>query len=226
MSKNDKGVAAFYDTVSQDFSASRKWPWPEMLPYLNILKRNDTVLDIGCGNGRILNGIKQKVDYLGVDFSRLLIAQAKKLHPKQRFVIGDILEPHTWNKLPKADVIFCVAVVHHIGKKDLSFLFKQFQSHLKKGGMLYLSTWNLWQIPYLKYHFSLRSLGLKVKDRDWRSVWVPFAGKHFRYCQAYTMSDVAKGLQASGLKQMASFFSQGNGYLNGKNLVLVCTKVS
>jgi SAM-dependent methyltransferase len=52
-----------------------------------------TMLDVGCGTGRLLDEIKAsagiKIGYTGIDLSPKLIAAAKAKHPEADFVVGD-----------------------------------------------------------------------------------------------------------------------------------------
>lgn len=224
-SSTNNSVQAFYDQTGKYFSQTRRWLWPEMLPYLNIIKQNDTVLDIGCGNGRLLEGIQNEVTYIGVDFSSALLLAAKKLHPLSTFIQADILESEIWQNLPQANALFCVAVLHHIPQEKLNFLFKQFSSHLKKGGFVYISSWNLLQKKYLSHHFSLRSIISKLKHRNLRSVMIPFQKIHYRSCQSYLHNDFISIAQKNDLKLDTAFFSGGTSYFSGRNIVQVYRKV-
>ena len=52
-----------------------------------------TILDIGCGTGRLLDEIKMSArtgfSYTGIDLSPQLIAAARAKHPEAEFLIGD-----------------------------------------------------------------------------------------------------------------------------------------
>ena len=56
-----------YNLIAQDFSRTRGNIWEET-QFLFNPKENDTILDLGCGNGRYYNYFKDKgVKYVGVD---------------------------------------------------------------------------------------------------------------------------------------------------------------
>lgn len=47
--------------------------------------------DIGCGYGALLDYLSRlgkECDYLGVDISEAMVAQARQLHPRARFLVG------------------------------------------------------------------------------------------------------------------------------------------
>lgn len=51
------------------------------------------VLDVGCGYGRVIDFLPDKVtDYTGIDISPDFIKRAKEKYPKHKFVLGDIRE--------------------------------------------------------------------------------------------------------------------------------------
>lgn len=154
-----------------------------MQPYFNIVKDKDKVLDLGCGNGRIIKGINKQIDYTGVDFSEGLVKIAEKEHSRAQFIVGDITCSKLWKKLKKYDVVFCIAVLHHIGdRKKQLFILRQVKAALKPNGRVVLSVWNLWQKQYLKRHLSIQSLKLKLKG--WRYLWFPFQNEYQRFCVA------------------------------------------
>lgn len=215
------GVRDFYNTSGEYFSKTRTRLWPEIEPYLEKLKAGDLVLDLGCGNGRLLTGIEKDVDYLGIDFSQTLVNKAKKLHPKRKFAIADITQESTWKPLPKFDAIFCIAVLHHIPtrKMQLSFL-KRMHVHAKKKGFVFISVWNLWQPKYWKYHLSRKSLKLKSQNPRW--LYFPFQRKYSRFLVTFDRRYLTNLLSAAGFKKIKLFYSGKNGeqtnFLFGRNL--------
>jgi hypothetical protein len=61
-----------------------------------------------------VSGLKEGVDYLGTDFSKTLLDEAKKLYPNQKFVFGDVVDPMHCVVLDNYYAIFCVALLHLI----------------------------------------------------------------------------------------------------------------
>lgn len=56
------------------------------------------VLELGCGTGRLLAALKPSYG-VGVDFSPAMIAEARRLHPDQTFLVGDVEDPATLARL-------------------------------------------------------------------------------------------------------------------------------
>jgi SAM-dependent methyltransferase len=57
----------------------------------SLLQGAHTILDVGCGIGHLLSALPSEVDYLGVDGSEAMLAQARLAWPERTFVCRDIL---------------------------------------------------------------------------------------------------------------------------------------
>lgn len=212
-----------YNKIAESFSATRTLPWPIFEVFKNYVKDNDKVLDIGCGNGRILESLKdKKISYLGIDSSEKLIQIAKQRYgvlDKRQFKKGDFLE---FESQEKYDVIFMIAFLHHIPSKKLrqKTLQKAFKM-LKKEGFLIISVWNLWKKDYLKYIFKgiFEKIFLK-KDWDFFDAFVPWQGKIQRYYHAFFFSELKKTLFENG------FLVAEKGKTKGRksNFYFICQK--
>ncbi|HAS69169.1 MAG: hypothetical protein UV06_C0002G0104 [Candidatus Collierbacteria bacterium GW2011_GWA2_42_17] len=188
-------VKNIYDNIGKEFSSSRQYIWPDLKPYLKNVKSGSSVLDVGCGNGRLLLGLPEKTKYTGLDISKELLKEAERAHPEHKFYETDITKESLWKHLPQYDYIFCIAVFHHLPtKKDQLFVLNQIKRHLKPRGKILITAWNLWQPKYLKYHFDL-----KTKLQNPHFVYIPFQGKP-RFCFAMTTPYLKKLLESVNLK--------------------------
>lgn len=141
-----------YDNFSHTFSKSRKaMKWPEMDYFKDFIKtnlwesRNFKVLDIWCGNGRLLNYLKpNNLDkfYLWIDESAWMINEAKKEFPDNNF---EVLDMTNLDKLDKRfDILFFIASFHHL--KTIEKRQEVLQKSLKllnKNGLIFMTNWNL-----------------------------------------------------------------------------------
>lgn len=187
-------VKQTYDRIAKDFSATRSYIWPDLAPYLKKVKPGASVLDVGCGNGRLLLGLPEKINYTGLDISSKLLAEAERKFPHHNFIETDITQTDSWKHLGKFDFIFCIAVMHHLPDKESQlFVLKELKTHLKPKGKLLITVWNLWQKKYLKYH---ADPAIKWRNPHW--INIPFKG-HPRFCFAYTTSYLQKLLKETRL---------------------------
>jgi len=72
---------------------------PGVIKLLN-LQPNDSVLDLGCGQGVLARQLPKTIFYQGVDLARDLIEAAQKMdhNPLHRFVVGNITKSLPINK--------------------------------------------------------------------------------------------------------------------------------
>lgn len=82
---------------------------------------NKNILDVGCGFGDILTHIAKKSEeftYTGVDLVPEFIEEAKKINPKQTFLVRDYFN----NPLEKKfDIIICSGALNSNVKDNLAF---------------------------------------------------------------------------------------------------------
>jgi len=219
-----------YDEIGSHFSRTRQKTygnggssnWLVTDQYLNKLKQGQRILDIGCGNGKLVSGLPKGVEYVGTDFSKTLLEEAKLLYPQYDFRFGDVLDPEHWIKLQEFEAIFCVAVLHHIPEKEQQlFVLSEAKKHLKKNGFLYLTVWNLWQEKFAQYH--LDSTELKKKDDKW--VEIPYNKEWKRFCVAFDIQTLTDLLTEAGYDVEELFYADRTGkkadIVTGQNLVVV-----
>lgn len=219
-----------YDEIGTHFSRTRQKTygeegspnWPVTETYLKKLRAGQSILDLGCGNGRLVAGLPKGVKYLGTDFSKTLLSEAQKLYPEQKFVYGNVVEPSMWKKLGKYDAIFCVAVLHHIPTRDQQlYILREAKKHLAKDGFLYLTVWNLWQEKFMQNH--LDSAELKKHDKKW--VEIPYNGKWKRFCVSFDIRTMTDLMLDSGWDIQEMFYADREGkksdLMRGQNLVVV-----
>lgn len=220
MSDIIRSVQQMYDEIGKHFSRTRQKTygtnslnWPVTDKYLSRVKSGKSVLDIGCGNGKLVSGLPDGVKYLGTDFSQTLLSEAKLLYPTHDFRFGDVVDPEHWAELDLYDAIFCVAVMHHIPeRKQQLYVLKEIKKHLKTNGFIYLTVWNLWQEKYLQY---------QIDDH----FEVPYNKEWKRYCVAYDIQSLTDLMAEAGLSIDELFYADSAGnhadIMTGQNLVCV-----
>jgi protein-L-isoaspartate O-methyltransferase len=67
--------------------------------------RGLSLIDLGCGGGRLAGAVQGFSEVHAVDRSAALIAEATKQHPNVAFHVGDFQQRQTWDQLGSFDVI-------------------------------------------------------------------------------------------------------------------------
>lgn len=152
-----------YNRIARHFSDTRLYIWPEFLLFKKYLKDGQHILDWGCGNGRLLNLLKDyKIKYFGVDQSEELLKIAKKNWLKE-IKSGKAKFFCTASRAKKFpanffDNIFMIASFHHLPDEKIRLrLLKKVYQEMKIGGHLIITVWNL-KSPWAE----------KKKYQDWK----------------------------------------------------------
>lgn len=109
-----KGLKAFYEKEGERSALSCVSSDPVIAPYLDIAKigQSQLVLDVGCGDGYLLNKIKERSAAFGIELSSTRARRAKKKGIE--IIVADA------EALPLVeccfDTCFCVEVLEHIPK--------------------------------------------------------------------------------------------------------------
>jgi SAM-dependent methyltransferase len=167
--------------------------WPSLLPLLKDIKPTDSILDLGCGNGRLLTALDHPQKYLGVDFSETLLLEAEKLHPHHLFRRGDLTDSATFEALDRYDYVFCLAVLHHLDLDQQKILLQRVKP---LGGKLILSVWDLTKTQY------------KPQEGNPQHVLIPFNGID-RACYIHTEDTFRRLILSAGFN--LDFFDQKDG---------------
>lgn len=95
------------------------------------LENVKTVLDIGCGDGRLMNKVNKdkKYEVTGVDLYKPYLNKAKKTGVYKRLVKSDLRKLKFSSK--SFDVVLASQVVEHLTKKDASKLINRLEDIAK-----------------------------------------------------------------------------------------------
>ena len=230
---------AVYDSIGNEFADTRQRLWPEIeLLVKKYVQPGDKVLDIGCGNGRLLK-VLPKVDYWGVDSSYVLLRRAEKLADELDFERAyfknlDMLRLGEL-KGNEFDVVFMLASFNHLPSKELRLkVLGEVKKKLRPGGRLIMTNWNMWQwkakksVWYYKFskHNWLREtkLGLGWKDvlTTWQSGDKQKQGE--LYYRAFTKRELKGLLRRAGFEVEENYYSsdgQEEAWWRAKNIVTV-----
>lgn len=218
-----------YNDIAADFNMTRKKEiWPEIASLASDIKDGDNVLDLGCGNGRFIETIKdKKIEYLGIDNSEELIKLARVNYPEYRFIVSDILNLEGAKEIKgqKFNYIFCLATLQHLPSRELRLkAIKEMSEFLETNGKIIISNWNMW--PLRKYRRLIfktifnRIIGNnKLEFGDVLFPWKNSRGeiKSERYYHAFRKRELLNLAGEAGFKNINIYKDSYNYWLVIKN---------
>jgi SAM-dependent methyltransferase len=224
-----KAVQQMYDEASEYFSKTREKSygesenWPVIQQYLDELGEGERVLDVGCGSGRLVSGLPNKVKYVGIDFSNKLLEIAREIYPEREFRYGDITEKEAWENLGEFSSVYSIATVHHVPTREerLEVIRKMYEV-TKPGGKLYLTVWNLWNQRLWQNKLS----GVDLEAG--KVVEMTFNKQAGRHVVAMEVGCLVKLMHEAGWKVEEAYYANREGekceIREGENLVVVGRK--
>lgn len=108
---------------------------------LEVFSKDSNLLEIGCGSGRdasfmLENGYK----ILGIDASKNMIKEAKKLHPKLEDSLQAAIIPDNLDIRDNSfDGVYSIATLMHLEKNKIDFSIAKIYSCLKNNGKFLFS---------------------------------------------------------------------------------------
>ncbi len=222
-----------YNRIADQFSSTRKHPWSEFELFKPFVEKNNAVLDVGCGNGRLAEFFAYKqIQYSGHDISSKLIEHAQHKNRQGTFTVGEA------SRLPyrdgRFDVIFLIATLHHIPSHTLrKTVMREAYRVLKNNGTLIMTEWNLWNTQWwpLLFHFSIKKL-TGNSDLDWGDVQKPWKNSQgdllgYRYLHPFTRGGLKRLITTAGFSNITQYYTkkgQRSSWYDGFNIFSVAKK--
>lgn len=214
----------FYDQFGNHFSATRQRLQPGVKKILETIRADESVLDLGCGNGNFLRDLIRRghqAPLLGVDFSLPLLRDAEST-PGVVFREADLsqlsmnseqlLITDNWS------LITSFATLHHIPSAEMRLdILRTVKKLLNPNGRFILSNWQFLNSAKLKARIQAWDrVGINENDvdegdylLDWRS-----GGEGLRYAHQFSAEELAGLADQAGMRVIDSFLSDGeNGNL-------------
>ncbi|QXE18695.1 class I SAM-dependent methyltransferase [Clostridium sp. 001] len=133
------------------------------------IKKDWSIIDLGCGGGYISNKIYEmsgSTEIIGIDFSSEAINLAKNNFKNKpiTFMVNNATKLNLENN--SADLVVCFGLIEHIENYDLCF--NEITRILKKGGFLYLTSSNKHSFMYMHRKIKER---LKIWKYGYQKNW-------------------------------------------------------
>ncbi len=212
-----KKLEEIYENIAPEFSASRQTTGKEFETFEPYIKNGETILDLGCGNGRFIKFLeplskkkKESYHYIGIDNSPSLLQLARKNHPSSTFIHGNQLNIPLKNET--IDTLANIRAFHHIPSKKLQLkALQEMKRVLKKDGTLIITVWNLYQNKYKKERMASKWRSLMSFGRyNSQDLLIPWANKGNRYYYAFRPHELQKIVTLAGF-QVIDFFGVRDG---------------
>ncbi|MBN2603860.1 MAG: class I SAM-dependent methyltransferase [Candidatus Thermoplasmatota archaeon] len=147
-----------WDTIAQSFDTTRKKPWKQCVEFINKCAKSDTIVDIGCGNGRhLLLCAANCKKAIGIDISNELLKIVKNKVLENKIDNVFLLQSDLVNlsiKDKSVDSVLFIASLHNVKeRKNRVKALREVRRILKKDGRGLISVWSRWQDKYRKMFF-------------------------------------------------------------------------
>ncbi|MBI4239485.1 class I SAM-dependent methyltransferase [Candidatus Uhrbacteria bacterium] len=237
-----------YEKISQPFSETRQYAWRDFNLFTPFVQMSASVLDIGCGTGRVYEFLQKKIGrYVGVDSNKQFIDALKEKYPNnatRQFLQGDMLNLGALGELQgkQFDCIISVAAFHHIPSHALrKKALEEMKVFLKPESTLILLNWNFWR-PTLKkksfWKYNLarirwsekqweQTFGLPKKElgyKDLLTLWTRGKEQTPLYYYSFCTPELARLLKVAGFQVLQNRYILGDTsahWWNGKNIFTV-----
>jgi 2-polyprenyl-3-methyl-5-hydroxy-6-metoxy-1,4-benzoquinol methylase len=211
----------FYDRFGNQFSATRQRLQPGVKRILDSIREDESVLDLGCGNGNFLRELARRghnAPLLGMDFSLPLLRDAES-SLGAKFLAMDLSKvsviSHQSRITDDWSLITSFATFHHIPSPEMRLdILKTVRKLLKDDGRFILSNWQFLNSAKLRARIQpWERVGLTAGDvdegdylLDWRS-----GGEGLRYARQFSAEELSALAEQAGMRVVDSFLSDGEG---------------
>jgi len=180
------GLASLYEAfqIGLGFSGARK---KAIGDYLTV-KPGDTVLDIGCGPGKILTYLPEGVEYHGFDVDQNYIDHAKKTYEGRGKFYCRAFDDTVLDEFNNVDLIMFNGVVHYLPDSLANEILATTNKALSENGTVFTLDGC--------YRDGQNKIAKKLLDMDrgehirTQSAYETIMNKHFSNVGAYIREDI------------------------------------
>jgi len=137
----DRRTISIYDELAEEIASVHAQLTPHRLYELaeKYFRPSGKILDLGCGIGRDSAWLKKNNFHaIGVDASKGMLEQGRKLYPHIDFVCDQLPDLETFSD-NQFDGVFCSAVVMHLPQEQIARAMLNIMRILRKQGVALIS---------------------------------------------------------------------------------------
>jgi alkylated DNA repair protein alkB family protein 8 len=200
-----------WEKIAESFDRTRQLPWKECINFINSLPEGNTVLDLGCGNGRHLIPCAERCrKVIGIDLSINLLNIVRKKLNKAKIGNAELIRADAKNLPIKSEVFdsaLFIAALHNIqGRKNRIEALKELKRVLKANGKSLItvwSRWNRWKKHFLRELLAFPIYLFKKKElKEFGDIIIPWKGNGMdvpRFYHLYAKREFERDVRRSGL---------------------------
>lgn len=190
-------VKEVYEEIAPHFSNTRSYKWSWVIDFLDSLKTDSIVYDLGCGNGRNMDHGSLK--FIGIDNCENFVSICKN---KNLSVINSNITKIPLNN-NSADAIICIAVFHHLSSTENRIQsLLEMKRLVKPGGKILISTWSINQPQKTRRTFN--NYGNNIV------LWNSYGKVYERYYYIFKLDEIKELIKRVGLIILNYDYSCGN----------------
>jgi len=184
-----------YNNFAKTFAKSRKnMKWAELEYFFSLLKSDESLLDIGCGSGRLLQQYKIYFwdfpkEYIWIDLSDRLLDEARSIYSTSEFICWNMLDVKKTLQSKTFNAVFMIASFHHLsGISEREKLLTDLYNILPTWWKIYMTNWAL-NSP-LNYDKYLAGLISWSENNFWSTDYSIKIGQDSRYYHCFTLKEL------------------------------------
>jgi cyclopropane fatty-acyl-phospholipid synthase-like methyltransferase len=97
------------------------------------IANKQSILDIGCGTGMLLDNLPSTVRYVGFDISEKYVAYAKKKYGERGLFVHRKIDEQLLDEFKDFDRVVAIGVLHHLNDEEARRLLTLAKKALKSG---------------------------------------------------------------------------------------------
>lgn len=217
-----------YNKIAKLFHGTRQYLWDDILIFKKYLHNKISVLDVGCGTGRLYQLFQefQGVDYIGLDQSEGQIAFAQQDFPDNKYIVSEMTSLPLEDQ--KFDFVFCIATLHHLpDRENRKKALLEIKRVLKPGGYLFMTNWNMNSLTAQKT--IIKGKWIKDKFGGYIVPWLSPEGEKVgeRYYYGFYLEELKKILEEVGFDVLKNYYSKKGKEIDngsGANIITIAKK--